>query len=37
MRADFLLLYKDVGATPSPFDFWLNSCNLQILASLSLT
>lgn len=32
MRADFFPWYKDVGASPSPFESWLNSCNVQSLA-----
>ncbi len=32
MKADFFSWYKDLGATPSPFDSWLNSANVQSLA-----
>ena len=32
MRTDFFPWYKDVGATPSPFDSWLNSMTIQSLA-----
>jgi methionine-gamma-lyase len=32
MRTEFFPWYKDIGATPSPFDSWLNSCNVQSLA-----
>ena len=32
MKADFFPWYKDVGASPSPFESWLNSCNVQSLA-----
>src|SRR5512140_3276677 len=32
MRTDFFPWYKDIGATPSPFDSWLNSANVQSLA-----
>jgi methionine-gamma-lyase len=33
MKGDFFPWYKDVGATPSPFDSWLNSANVQSLAT----
>ncbi len=32
MRNDFFPWYKDIGATPSPFDSWLNSMTIQSLA-----
>jgi methionine-gamma-lyase len=32
MKTDFFPWYKDMGATPSPFDSWLNSMTLQSLA-----
>lgn len=32
LREDFFPWYKDVGATPSPFDSWLNSMTIQSLA-----
>src|SRR5512140_884577 len=32
MKTDFFPWYKDIGATPSPFDSWLNSANVQSLA-----
>jgi methionine-gamma-lyase len=32
MKSDFFPWYKDIGATPSPFDSWLNSSNVQSLA-----
>ena len=32
MRAEFFPWYKDLGATPSPFDSWLNSMTVQSLA-----
>ena len=32
MKTDFFPWYKDLGATPSPFDSWLNSMTLQSLA-----
>ena len=32
LRNEFFLWYKDLGATPSPFDSWLNSMTLQSLA-----
>ncbi len=31
MKTDFFPWYKDLGATPSPFDSWLNSMTLQSL------
>ena len=33
MKADFFTWYKDVGATPSPFDSWLNGMTIQSLAT----
>ena len=33
LKTDFFPWYKDVGATPSPFDSWLNSANVQSLAT----
>ena len=33
MREDFFSWYKDLGATPSPFDSWLNSMTIQSLAT----
>jgi methionine-gamma-lyase len=32
LRNDFFPWYKDLGATPSPFDSWLNSMTVQSLA-----
>jgi methionine-gamma-lyase len=32
MKTDFFPWYKDMGATPSPFDSWLNSMTVQSLA-----
>ena len=32
MKTDFFPWYKDVGATPSPFDSWLNGMTIQSLA-----
>ncbi len=32
MKNDFFPWYKDIGATPSPFDSWLNSMTVQSLA-----
>jgi methionine-gamma-lyase len=32
MRDDFFHWYKDIGASPSPFESWLNSANVQSLA-----
>ncbi len=32
MKTDFFSWYKDLGATPSPFDSWLNSMTVQSLA-----
>ncbi len=32
LKTDFFPWYKDVGATPSPFDSWLNSMTIQSLA-----
>ena len=32
MVTDAFIFYKDLGATPSPFDSWLNSQNVQDLA-----
>jgi methionine-gamma-lyase len=32
MKTDLFPWYKDIGATPSPFDSWLNSMTLQSLA-----
>ena len=32
MKRDFFPWYKDLGATPSPFDSWLNSMTVQSLA-----
>ena len=32
MKEDFFPWYKDLGATPSPFDSWLNSMTVQSLA-----
>lgn len=32
MLNDAFIFYKDLGATPSPFDSWLNAQNLQDLA-----
>ncbi|MCP6755942.1 PLP-dependent transferase, partial [Klebsiella pneumoniae] len=32
MKTDFFPWYKDLGATPSPFDSWLNSMTVQSLA-----
>lgn len=32
MKADLFHWYRDLGATPSPFDSWLNSMTLQSLA-----
>ena len=32
MKTDFFPWYKDVGATPSPFDSWLNGMTVQSLA-----
>jgi methionine-gamma-lyase len=32
MKSDFFPWYKDLGATPSPFDSWLNSSAIQSLA-----
>jgi methionine-gamma-lyase len=32
MRGSFFSWYKDLGATPSPFDSWLNSTTVQSLA-----
>lgn len=33
MKTDFFPWYKDLGATPSPFDSWLNSMTVQSLAA----
>ena len=33
MKGDFFGWYKDLGATPSPFDSWLNSMAVQSLAT----
>ncbi len=32
MKTDFFPWYKDIGASPSPFESWLNSANIQSLA-----
>jgi methionine-gamma-lyase len=32
MRDELFVWYKDLGATPSPFDSWLNSMSVQSLA-----
>ncbi len=32
LKTDFFPWYKDLGATPSPFDSWLNSMTIQSLA-----
>jgi methionine-gamma-lyase len=32
LKSDFFPWYKDLGATPSPFDSWLNSTTVQSLA-----
>src|SRR5512140_1009002 len=32
LKNDFFPWYKDLGATPSPFDSWLNSMTIQSLA-----
>lgn len=32
MKTDFFPWYKDIGATPSPFDSWLNGMTIQSLA-----